>query len=111
MRVRRSCRSSPLRSSPRALPLLPHVKYTCLVCDDVRPIRGPLQANAFKHAFFESLFETGTAKLSKKRKAEGMAHDAEGRTRMPLLPDFEVTASLIATASAHCGLAPLFLNL
>ena len=49
------------------------MKYTCLVCDDVRPIRGPLQANAFKHAFFESLFETGTAKLSKKRKAEGEA--------------------------------------
>ncbi len=37
------------------------------------------QAHAFKHAFFESLFETGTAKLSKKSKEAGRAHDADAR--------------------------------
>lgn len=37
------------------------------------------QAHMFKHAFFDSIVETGLAKLSKKRREEGVAHSAEQR--------------------------------
>ena len=47
------------------------------------------QANAFKHGFFGE--EVSGVKLSKKRKAEGMAHDAESRALSGVrLPDFAV---------------------
>lgn len=57
------------------------------------------QAHAFKHAFFESLYDTGTAHLSKKAKAQGIAHSAEERARSSVrLPELDVPAEEV------CGL-------
>ena len=49
------------------------------------------QANAFKSAFFESLFETATTNLTKKQRLDGIAHDAEARAAgRARLPDIDV---------------------
>lgn len=51
------------------------------------------QANSFKHAFFESLFETATTKLTKRKKEGAAQHAYEAEARAvgrARLPDLDV---------------------